>query len=267
MTDTTLKHLAAQLVRSNLRNPEAQELIHHRLLGARDRIAAIDKNLSGCLDAAAVLTRSICKIDDGAAEELQKMVVRLVKLVSETCERLDQPEGSSEDGAQLSPAPPEEGLQTLNELTIGGVLVQLGLVTEQQVDAALQVSMGTSDRLGDVLVKQGLVSRVDVERAQGLRMAMSQTKPTEPAEKEPATDLGPVQAILFGEILLRSGKIDQEQLDRALALKAENGARMGEALVETGAISWQDVSQAVHIQESLGGSSERGSDVTIVELD
>ena len=86
-------------------------------------------------------------------------------------------------------------------------------------------------------------------------------------EPQPRAAGSPVQAILFGEILLRSGKIDQGQLDRALALKAENGARMGEALVELGAITWADVSEAVHVQESLGGSSERGSDVTIVELD
>jgi len=57
-----------------------------------------------------------------------------------------------------------ERQRTLKLLPIGTSLLQLGLVTREQLDQALKTK-GEGSPLGEALVKSGAISRADLERA------------------------------------------------------------------------------------------------------
>lgn len=55
----------------------------------------------------------------------------------------------------------------------------------------------------------------------------------------------------LGEILMKSGRVTQEDIDRALALAAKSKRRLGEALIELEVISDLDVAKALAQQHAL----------------
>lgn len=54
---------------------------------------------------------------------------------------------------------------------------------------------------------------------------------------------------LLGDVLLRSGKISEEQLNNALSV--QNGQMLGEALITLGFATSDDVAQALSIQLNI----------------
>ena len=52
----------------------------------------------------------------------------------------------------------------------------------------------------------------------------------------------------LGELLIERGILNQEQLDKALALQKEKGGLIGEILVELGFVKEEDITQALTIQ-------------------
>ncbi|MCG8431285.1 MAG: hypothetical protein MJA29_08950 [Candidatus Omnitrophica bacterium] len=52
----------------------------------------------------------------------------------------------------------------------------------------------------------------------------------------------------LGELLIDSGILTQERLDRALALQKEKGGLIGELLVEMGFVGEEDIAQALTVQ-------------------
>ena len=55
----------------------------------------------------------------------------------------------------------------------------------------------------------------------------------------------------LGEILIERGKLDQQNLDRALRLQAESGERLGSLLVTLGLCAQRDVAEALSLQLAL----------------
>ncbi len=261
MARASLNELATQLSRSNLMNREVQSLLHDRLILERNRMAGTSLELSGFLDAAAILLRSMHCLEGTDAQDVKDMIARLVGLVSGSASR----EGSSEGPADEFAAA-DQGIQTLNDMALGDVLLQLGLVKADDVERALERMVSTGARLGETLVELGLVSIQDVEQGLRLQRALAQAaahRPSEPERERPNA----VHAILLGEILLRLGKIDRLELEQALELQREEGLRLGDALVELGAITWNDVADALRLQGKHGGSSDRGASMTLVRFD
>ncbi len=261
MTPAALSELATQLSRSNLMNREVQSLLHDRLILERNRMAGLCLELSGFLDAAAILLRSMQYLEGEDAREVGDMVARIVGLVSGSAEREAPSHGAGDASAAET-----QGIQTLNDMALGEVLLQLGLVKAEDVERALERMVKTGARLGETLVELGLVSLEDVEQGLRLQRALAQAaahRPSEPEHEPPS----PVHAILLGEILLRLGKIDRLELEQALELQREEGLRIGDALVELGAITWNDVADALRLQGKHGGSSDRGASMTLVRFD
>ena len=145
------------------------------------------------------------------------------------------------------------------------LLVQLGIVTQAQVDKAMVDSTKTGRAVEDSLYAIGAVGPEDVFRAMKLQKALSTGAKT---EGTPAVGRArQLHAILLGEILVASGKITRKQLEQALEYQRNADVRLGEALVDLKLASWEDVAEAVRIQEERGGSSERNADATVIRLD
>ena len=157
----------------------------------------------------------------------------------------------------------EEGLETLNDMAICELLIQLGIVSQAQVDKAQFDAAKSGRAVEDSLYAIGVVGPEDVFRAMKLQKALS-ASPGQEAEHGSERAL---HAILLGEILVAAGRLTRQQLDQGLEYQRTAGVRLGEALVELGHVTWEDVAEAVRIQEKRGGSSERNADATVIRLD
>jgi hypothetical protein len=262
MSSPTLNELEHHVSRSDLRSRDVQGELLGRLQDERTRIAGQHVELCGLLDAASILVRSLAYIDEAGTEEVREIVTRIVRIVSAYT--------STVPGVRTIAAPiakqelPDAGLRNLNEMALGQMLVQLGLVQVEDVERALRHSLTSGKRLGESLVELGSASEADIGQALRLQRALA-TACASPALKGKRESA--VQSILLGEILVHNGKIDRKALAEALNLQRKQGLRLGDALVELGWASWADVAEGLRIQEERGGSSERGSTSTVVHLD
>ena len=246
MTLSKLKDLAGTLVRASLRTADTRKVVVHRLLAERDRLKEDQESLAGLLHGSAVLVKTSGDLGDEAIDHVQKVVLSLVRMVDSL-----QKEDEAGEGEE----------KNLGDMALGGVLIQLGFVTAGEVQEAIQNARGR--RLGDVLVDQGRVSMEDVERAALLQQSLSSAK-----NKQAPTPTGQRTGVVrLGHILLRNGVVGREALDEALALQAENGVRIGEALVELGHATWGQVTDAVMEQGKHGGSTQDEADDTVIQLD
>ncbi len=122
-------------------------------------------------------------------------------------------------------------MRTPHEARLGELLVQEGLVTEEQLDAALQEQRerGAYVPLGQILVAWKLVT------PRQLTLLLDR------AEKRPR----------LGELLLRHGAITQEKLDEALRQQKLKHRPLGGLLVRMGFITDEALRQALSIQLNI----------------
>jgi hypothetical protein len=281
-----LSGLAERISQANAKDQESQEVLDDLIQGYRAQIAARHQRLIGCMDAASSLVHSLSSLDDETAREVQEVAARVLEVVNqasardqsldlETREQQKSPSTRVERRASMvrqsasGPSPQrrtsDAGLQTLNDMALCELLVQLGIVSQAQVDKAMVDSTKTGRAVEDSLYAIGAVGPEDVFRAMKLQKALSTGTKTEGApEVGRARQL---HAILLGEILVASGNITRSQLEEALEHQRSAGVRLGEALVDLKFASWEDVAEAVRTQEERGGSSERNTDATVIRLD
>ena len=135
---------------------------------------------------------------------------------------------------------------------IGAVLFEKGLITREQLDAALALQETTGERLGEIVVAEFGVSRLDLagvlaEQWSGLEMAQGAPSKGSPPV-DPFEPLTPDQVQIrrpIGEIFVDLGFVTADQLESALAQQTQSGARIGEILVEQGSMSRLDLASAL----------------------
>ena len=115
---------------------------------------------------------------------------------------------------------------------IGTLFVERGLVSETQIQLALEVQQETGQQLGEILIERFGVARGEVAQVIAEQW-QDQGKPAGP-ELEAALSESWRR---LGEIFVMRGFVTQEQLDQALSRQRKTGERLGEALVALGAIS------------------------------
>ncbi len=241
----TLRDLAARMTGAPLQDELAHEGLHHHLQGFRARMLDQSEELLGCLDAAGTLLRSLSCLGDKTAHEVRNMIVRLLGLVSDEASTPMSPPGAAGAPAQQAgDSVSAAGLRTINDMALGEVMVQLGLITPTQIELALREKAHTRKPFGETLVGLGFCSRDAVQQGLSLQKALSRAS-VQREEEEPA----PIHSILLGELLIRTGKIRRIQLKQALAFQKKMKVRIGAAMVALGMITWPDVSEAVKAQE------------------
>lgn len=99
---------------------------------------------------------------------------------------------------------------------IGELLITKGLVSRDQVASALFIQVEKPHlRIGEILLSMGILTIEQLDRV--LREHLSQQ--------------------FIGSLLLSNGFISQEQLSNAMAMQDQTGRRLGEILVELGAVT------------------------------
>ncbi len=154
---------------------------------------------------------------------------------------------------------------SLNDMALGALLVQMGVLDDAQVAAATEVQRNSDMRTGDAIVHLGFATPEQVREVADLQKHLrdhSRTwKPAATAnETRDVALVGETTgsehcATLLGEILVKTGSITREQLNEGLKVRRATGLRIGEALVQIGACEWPAIRKAVRAQESMRQST------------
>ena len=146
---------------------------------------------------------------------------------------------------------------------LGDLLVDEGLLTEDELEQALIEQARTGRLLGQIAVSRGYVSAFSLARVlsqqHGVQVRLSDESeaPTaalalaEPPEfGEPKTASDPSWRPL-GKVLLEKGFLTEPQLTDALAEQHEEHGRLGEILVSHGVLSGTQLAQALADQHGV----------------
>jgi adenylate cyclase len=127
----------------------------------------------------------------------------------------------------------------------GELLIELGFVTPYQVQEALALQSLTGNRVGEALMSLGYITRNQLQRA--LSAALGRGQPV-------ALDKPPL-----GEILVGLKYIEADKVEKALVQQRKDGRRLGEIVVEQGHCTYQQVYEALTLQQRMAARAEEGN--------
>lgn len=179
----------------------------------------------------------------------------------------------SRDGLSLDQALSKMGwAQPVNQVTnkLGELLIEAGLVSRAQLDAALVQGDSTGLPLGRVLVTNGWLSeqllssalnaqilvrdrRVSRDQAiSSLRAALERQVPIEQTLAETGVSLHLAnETVRLGELLVMAKLLDEEKLMQAVELGLVNEQPIGQVLVKNGMVSETVLQTALAIQSMV----------------
>ena len=218
MSAQDLRKLVRDLENSDPRSGGEQEKLCERIRGFQTMMErAQARELAGYLDTAALLTDYLRVMGGIGPEEVRSIVVRLVKQVEEAfTPQVDRPSAA----AQPSDA---RGDDSWSEHGAGLDADDLGL--------KLGAELGGLSLSGEAPQSGG-------------------APPMGPGSML-SPDRSSVGGKFLGEILLQLGYVKPEDIDRALLVQRATGIRMGEALVNIGATTYERIKTALGVQERL----------------
>lgn len=239
-----------------------------------------DPEVAACLEAATRLIEAIA----GPGERLDRKSIhdiacRLLGTVEQALRDLEAPtagEAAAQPPSAKEPSTAaargsstyepkgEPALPKINNMVFGELMVELGWATREQVDKALEMHQQVGIPVGECLLVQGSATAERILEALKIQERMrSMSAPPEPqalaeVPAPQAPGLAPGDAsilvtkqIFFGEVLLGMGMITKDQLEQAMRKHHFERVRVGQALVELGALSEEDLERGLEIQRSL----------------
>lgn len=111
---------------------------------------------------------------------------------------------------------------------IGQVILESGVITENQLQGALSYQEEWGGKIGEILIEKGYISEQILKDFLNLQVSMNSSATwASPHKKEN----------LLGEIMLASKVITDDQLGEALEYQKESGGKIGQILIDMGYIS------------------------------
>jgi hypothetical protein len=134
---------------------------------------------------------------------------------------------------------------------LGTLLADEGLLTETELELALDEQRRTGRLLGQIVVDRGYVSAFSLARVLSAQHGVELQRPD--PEPEPATHLAVVPATWrpLGRLLVEKGLITQTQLAEALLQQNETNGRLGEILVQRGVVTGSDLAHVLSEQHGV----------------
>ncbi len=108
----------------------------------------------------------------------------------------------------------------MKPLFFGQYLLDKEVITEQQLNDAVEYQRNHVERIGEIAVKEGYLTR-DQARKVNFEQRLTDK--------------------MFGELAVSMGYLNEEQLERILTEQKNNHVHIGEALVKKGALTEQDL--------------------------
>ena len=256
-----------------------RQAILDRLLELRDCLqqAGVD-TLVRRLDAAAVLLEGLGEMESVSADAILRILHELVVSVEAQISTESVEAAQPTKGAPAPPSPSQlldaehraDAAPHQDETLLGQILKNMGIVTSAQIEQATELQTQTRLRIGDALVRIGATTTKQIRR--GLRIqhhlrhgTMPKASPSAPRAPVPETavepskrtergrssDLRLISDALIGEIFMQLGYATPAEIEAALSIQRAAGVRLGEALVQMGTVSWDQVKHAVETQQRL----------------
>jgi hypothetical protein len=134
---------------------------------------------------------------------------------------------------------------------LGTLLADEGLLTETELELALDEQRRTGRLLGQIVVDRGYLSAFSLARVLSAQHGVELRTP-EP-EPEPAPQLAEVPSTWrpLGRLLVEKGLIEQTELAEALLQQNDTNGRLGEILIERGAITGAELAHALGEQHGV----------------
>ena len=121
---------------------------------------------------------------------------------------------------------------------LGELLIRSGRITEKQLEQALGEQKRSGEKLGKVFMRMGLLTE---EQLSGLLHFQR-------LQDEAIPSPGPLR---LGELLVTTGSITRDQLDKALEKQFHTRKKLGEVLIEEGYAQPRHVKHGLRLQEML----------------
>lgn len=223
------------------------------------------------LDAALLLMEFMSRSEDVATADTLQIVASLVGTISEDVVRKDTRRPRLKMPEAGNDVSQHRDLRMTQEFLLGSILLQAGVITPDSLARALQLHASSGLALGQCLVQLGAASPEQIASAIAYQDRLreeeraTRSEPQRSSPPQPKLDLrlspkqkGFVQSMhaqVLGEVLIRTGAITREQLDRALQVQRAANVHIGEALVETGATGWIQIKKALEVQRQLRRSA------------
>jgi hypothetical protein len=139
---------------------------------------------------------------------------------------------------------------------LGALLVDEQLLTETELELALDEQRRTGRLLGQIIVDRGYLSAFSLARVLSAQHGVDLRTTNEPEPRPQLVDV-PATWRPLGRLLVEKGLVSQTELAEAL-LAQRDDQRLGEILVERGVISGADLARALGEQHGLelGGDLE-----------
>jgi hypothetical protein len=136
---------------------------------------------------------------------------------------------------------------------LGTLLADEGLLTETELELALDEQRRTGRLLGQIVVDRGYVSAFSLARVLSAQHGVALQTPEPEPEPEPAPRLAAVPATWrpLGRLLVEKGLLTQTELAEALLQQNDTNGKLGEILIERGAITGSDLARALGEQHGV----------------
>jgi hypothetical protein len=150
---------------------------------------------------------------------------------------------------------------------LGDLLVDQGLLTPTELELALADQAKTGRLLGQIVVDHGYVTAFSLARVLSeqhgveLRPAAVDDVPTVRVDEESSET--PAWRPL-GRVLVDSGYLAKEELDKALEIQRDRGGRLGEILIARGSMTGQSLARAIAEQHGVELDQSDANDMETV---
>ena len=132
---------------------------------------------------------------------------------------------------------------------LGTLLADEGLLTDTELELALDEQRRRGRLLGQIVVDRGYVSAFSLARVLSAQHGVELQEPAE--EPEPHLPEVPATWRPLGRLLVEKGLITQTQLAEALLAQDETNGRLGEILIERRTITGAELARALSEQHGV----------------
>ena len=137
----------------------------------------------------------------------------------------------------------------------GRLLVERGVITQEQLNTALRVQRAEGGMLGEILTSRGWVTPLSIAAAVAKQKAeQSGAESGQGSRSDRGSKWKPL-----GTLLVEKGYISDVQLKQALSIQSEGGGFLGEILVERGWLTASDLVLALAAQLGLDVDVKRAA--------
>jgi len=142
----------------------------------------------------------------------------------------------------------------LNDMVFGELMIQLGHISREQLNDALDHQAAKGGRLGQALIDQNSTSWDVIENVLRFqRMLNPEDAHSEQVEesKQAHPTAHREMPSMLGEVVAHLGFTTPEKVEEALRVHKATGIRMGEALVQIGALTWPQLRESLRLQHNM----------------